>query len=104
MRIESKSYTAEQVLAACPGHPLLEPVPPSSPVEPDQVRAIIDGLVSGREEQNYGRHGRNVTPIVVPWTPAEVHTALGYPVPNGPHPPPQRVLYRGYAIEAAPRP
>jgi hypothetical protein len=84
-----------------PGDPV-EPVPSTLALHPARVRQIIDSLVDERERQNFGRFQRDATPIQVPWHAEALHQALGYPLPPGPHPPPDRVLYRRYAIVCTP--
>jgi hypothetical protein len=80
----------------------VEPVPATLALHPARVRQIIDSLVDERERQNFGRFQRDATPIQVPWHAEALHQALGYPLPPGPHPPPDRVLYRRYAIVCTP--
>lgn len=61
-------------------------------------RGVIDTLVDERRT----RDPQDVSPIRVPLTPLEVHTALALPIPRGGHPLVDHVAYRGYRIQSRP--
>jgi hypothetical protein len=63
---------------------------------PHHDRRIIDTLVDARQN----RDCFDVTAIPVPLNPLRLHVALGLPLPHGPHPLPNHVVYRGYRINA----
>lgn len=42
----------------------------------------------------------DISPVRVRMKAAQLHEALGYPLPRGPHPVPSYCTYRGFRIEA----
>ena len=68
----------------------------SEPENPYFHRRRIDILIDRR------RHFQpwSTTPIPLQMSPKQMLTALGYPIPHGPHPVPAHCLYRGYRLEA----
>ena len=63
---------------------------------PYNDRRAIDRAVDGRRRFN----PRDVSPVHVRMTPAEMLRAVGYPAHTGPHEHPTHCTYRGYRIEA----